>query len=393
MTYAVETLNLTKRYRQPKGNRDLRLLTASIPPLRQSTAGPLIITLAIFLLAYIFTHRSFASPIPIRQSSSVTIVAVGDTNGYNILQWGRDEEDPLREVKGLLKNNDIFIFNFEGVLLSKGSTPDTCRRFPEQSLFYSPSRIADYLRPTQLTIATLANNHILDCGRFGVWDTIHELSIRGIKTLGAGENLGQACKPIRLQVNGIRLAIINYLAMKQNRFSAGVAKAGAASWKECLGRQQFAEIKASGDILVVVLHLHLGQGWSEESPPDHIVLVKQVLAAGADVVIAHGPHVPQGVFQSNGSVALLSLGNFLFRPDYQMPKKAHHSIMARMGIFPNGLTLSLLPLRLDDSGRPRVPRNQEAYEILRDVAALSARLGTAVQIRGETGYVEVKRQR
>jgi hypothetical protein len=191
----------------------------------------------------------------------------------------------------------------------------------------------------------------------------------------------------------MRLAMVNYLAMNQSRFSAGDAKAGAAYWEECSREKNLGELKASGETLVVILHLHLGEGWKEESPQDHVLLVKQILAAGADIVIAHGPHVPQGVFESNGGVALLSLGNFLFRPDYQMPKKAYHSIMAKMTLSPNSLTLSLLPLRLDDSGRPRIPGALEASEILRDIAALSAMLGTRVEIYGGIGYVTIRRQR
>ena len=73
-----------------------------------------------------------------------------------------DQEDPIKEVRDLVKDQDLFIFNFEGVLLSKESSSETCRKFPRQSLFYSSPQIADFLHPTQFTIATLANNHILE---------------------------------------------------------------------------------------------------------------------------------------------------------------------------------------------------------------------------------------
>jgi hypothetical protein len=85
----------------------------------------------------------------------VTLAAVGDTNGYNIPLGGQDREDPLQGVRHLLDEGDVFIFNFEGVLLSQVPTPETCRKFPQQSLFYSPPQIADFLHPTQLTIALL----------------------------------------------------------------------------------------------------------------------------------------------------------------------------------------------------------------------------------------------
>ena len=332
------------------------------------------------------------APAP-HQPSLATIAAVGDTNGYNILLGSQDGEDPLQEVRDQLEEQDIFIFNFEGVLLSQEPTPGTCHKFPQQSLFYSPPQIADFLHPTQLTIATLANNHILDCGCYGIQETVHELASRGILTVGAGENSEQACQPLRLPVNGVELAVVAYLAMEPDWFSAGSEQAGAASWDECAGEQQLAELKAEVDIVVVALHLHLGAGWTEQTPPDHIALVQRVLAAGADIVLAHGPHVPQGILQSNGGVALLSLGNFLFRPDYQMPEKAHRSIMAKVSISSDSITIALLPLRLDYSGRPQVPPSLDASQTLRDIATLSAALGTTVEIRGDIGYTTIKRQR
>jgi len=326
------------------------------------------------------------------QPSLVTIAAVGDTNGYNIPLGGQDGEDPLQGVRHLLEEEDVFIFNFEGVLLSQAPAPETCRKFPGQSLFYSPPQIADFLHPTQFTIATLANNHILECGDYGIQETVHELASRGILTVGAGENSEQACQPLRLSVNGVELAVVAYLAMEPDWFSAGSDEAGAASWEECAGEQQLAELKSEVDIVVVALHLHLGRGWTEQTPPAHIALVQQVLDAGADVVLAHGPHVPQGILQSNGGVALLSLGNFLFRPDYEMTEKAYRSIIAKVTISSDSITIALLPLRLDYSGRPQVPPPQEASQTLRDIATLSEALGTTVEIRGNIGYTEIKRQ-
>jgi poly-gamma-glutamate synthesis protein (capsule biosynthesis protein) len=323
----------------------------------------------------------------------VTLAAVGDTNGYNIPLGGQDGEDPLQGVRHLLDEGDVFIFNFEGVLLSQVPTPETCRKFPQQSLFYSPPQIADFLHPTQLTIATLANNHILDCGCYGIQETVHELASREILTVGAGENSEQACQPLRLQVNGVDLAVVAYLAMEPDWFSAGSEQAGAASWEGCAGEQQLAKLKSEVDIIVVALHLHLGAGWTEQMPPTHIALARRVLAAGADVVLAHGPHVPQGILQSNGGVALLSLGNFLFHPDYQMPEKAYRSIMATITISSNSITIALSPLKLDSFGRPEVPSPHEVSQTLRDIATLSATLGTTVEIHGDIGYTKIKRQR
>jgi poly-gamma-glutamate synthesis protein (capsule biosynthesis protein) len=321
----------------------------------------------------------------------VTLAVVGDINGYNILQSHQDQVDPLQGINGLIVEKDIFVFNFEGVLLTDDVPCGTCRAYPGQSLFRSPSQIADYLHRTQLTIATLANNHSLDCGSCGIQETVRELTSRGILTVGAGENCKQACQPLRVVVNGVGLVLVSYLDMEPNPFSALPNRSGTASWEECSGEQQLAELAATRDIVVVALHSHLGQEWTDQPSPKHIALVQSILDAGADIVIAHGSHVPQGVLVRNGRVAFLSLGNFLFCPDYRMPDGAHDSVIAKVTISPDKFSIVLVPLRLDDAGRPIVPPPWEAHQIVRHIADLSGKLGTTVEIREETGYITVHR--
>ena len=174
---------------------------------------------------------------PLARPPSVTIAAVGDTNGYNLLRFGPDTQDPLEDVRDLLRQHDVFIFNYEGVILSETPSPGRCRAWPRQSSFHNPPWIAGFLRPTPVAIATLATNHILECGPEGIEETIRELSRQRILTVGAGRNADEACRPVRVAVNGVRLAILAYLAMNADWFLAKSERAGAASWDECRGEQ------------------------------------------------------------------------------------------------------------------------------------------------------------
>lgn len=327
------------------------------------------------------------------ESWSITLAAVGDTNGYNIVLSREDPEDPLAELSNIISPQDVFLFNMEGVLLSQEPPAGMCHDFPQQSLLYSLPQVADFLHPTRHAIATLANNHILDCGDHGIQETVYELNSRGILVVGAGENVEKTCRPLLLQINNVRLAVVAYLAIGSDWFSATSDRAGAASWDKCNGEKQVAELKTAVDVVVVALHLHLAPGWTEQTAPEHIDLVQRVLDAGADVVIAHGPHVPQGVYEKDGKIALLSLGNFLFQPGYEMPEAAHRSLIALVKISPTNVALTLQPVRLDDSGRPRIPTSSDAMQILSDIASLSTEFGTTVEIREGIGYVTVPRQR
>lgn len=357
---------------------------------RRGVGQPFIRFVTVFLLvAFSLLTGCSGNPDTARQPS-VTLAAVGDTNGYNIL-LGDQAEDPLQAVKSLLEEQDVFIFNYEGILFPETPPLEIRNQFPNQSFFWSQPQIADFLHPTMCTIVTLANNHILDCGVSGIRETVREMTSRGILTTGAGENLKQAGESIRQQVNGVDLRVIAYLAMDTDLFSAGPDDAGAAYWEEDSGKPQIVELAATTDVLVVALHSHLGEGWTDQPSQEHVELVKSILDAGADIVIAHGSHVPQGIIVSDGGVAFLSLGNFLFRPDYQMPEMAHDSMMVKITVTPDNLDVTLIPLKLDVSGKPEIPPESEASRMLSHIAYLSAQFGTAIEISGNTGSIIVHR--
>jgi len=329
-----------------------------------------------------------------KQSQSpavIKIAAVGDTNGYSIFEDGI-RDDPLKEVHSVLNAQDVFIENFEGVILSLPPLPETCPKQARQSAFYSPPHIADFLHPARYAVATLANNHILDCGIWGIRETVAQLGRRGILAVGAGENSKQACEPLRIEVNGVRLAILAYLAIDGETLRAGSDGAGAASWTRCGGNAQIAELAASGSVVLVALHLHQGPGWTEQPFPPDLDLVRRALQAGADLVIAHGPHVPQGILESNGGVALLSLGDFLMRPDYEVPEKAKRSMIAEVVISKKTIEVRIVPIRLDHWGHPIVPMPWDASWILSEVAELSEHLGTKVTVGDGIGRVTVQRR-
>ena len=70
-----------------------------------------------------------------------------------------------------------------------------------------PSNIA-CLTAARLDVCVLANNHVLDCGREGLVETLHALDRAGIKTAGAGCTLADARRAVTLKIpTGGRLFI------------------------------------------------------------------------------------------------------------------------------------------------------------------------------------------
>jgi len=85
---------------------------------------------------------------------------------------------------------------------------------------------------------------------------------------------------------------------------------GANGSDPAVVRHQIAERKAAGDVVVVIFH---GGREHIPVPPPYVVRdLRRVAEAGADVVIAHHPHVPQGIELHHGVPIAYSLGNFAF---------------------------------------------------------------------------------
>lgn len=299
--------------------------------------------------------------------------------------------DPLAEAAHLLESVDAFVFNHEGVLGPDATPPAGCAAWPQQSLFHAPTASARFLRRGAATIATLANNHILDCGAVGVDWTRDALTSFDIASQGAGPDAASACVAQRFEVRGTFVSLLAYLDMDRPEMGAAVSRAGAATWTSCDGALHVAEAKARGDIVVVCLHLHRGPGWTTTLWPLHRDAIEAAWDAGADVVVAHGPHVPQAVLARHGQIAFASLGNFLFGLGADISEPATRSVVADVRVHADRIDVALVPFRLGSDGKPHLPTASDAGQMLQSLRHLSLSEGTPLILDGHVAYLTVPR--
>ena len=316
---------------------------------------------------------------------------VGDTSGAGLRGRQAAGVETLAQVSRLLGPGETLLLNLECALQPDDAPADRCRPRPGSSTFRAPLSFADLLRPTGATVATLANNHMLDCGRGGVGETIDALSDRGIATVGAGASLKDACAPLELTIGGLEVAIVAYLVMGPNPYTAGRDAAGVASWEECSPGETLARLTERNDLVIASLHFHMRRGWTRQAPEDNRRIVEAALDAGADVVVGHGPHVAHGVLARNGGIGMLSLGNFILGTGYNMPPEAQESLLAKLRVRETRLELELVPLMLDDDGWPRAASRDEAGEILRHVERTSLEMGTRLEVSDGRASLRVDR--
>lgn len=336
-------------------------------------------------LIYLYPYGKVEFEAPDFPASSVVLAAVGDCSGYNIVKYRGESLDPLASVRSLIEQSDIFLFNLEGVLL-----PPKCLKFstqyPRQSCFVSPPSFASYMK-VKVTVASLANNHILDGGSIGVEETRLALEKNGIYYVGAGSNASFACQPLLLTVKGVKIGVLAYNLFNELVFSANENRPGAASFEACNVTDSICQLKEKVDVAIVVLHW--GKSWSQEVTASQISTADQLFHAGADIVIGHHPHMLQAVKADGNHLAISSLGNFILRPDYAMPSNAHNSVVAFIEITAQGRVRQcyLYPIRLDAQGVPRVPTRAEATVILSTLADLSEAFNTQIETDKWVGVI------
>ncbi|MBI3897891.1 MAG: CapA family protein [Gammaproteobacteria bacterium] len=122
------------------------------------------------------------------------IVAVGDImlgGDSELEQTAGGYDHPFVQVGDMLRSADIAFGNLEGPLTQRGSAV----WFKNYTFRSPPERVAPALARTGFDFLSLANNHVLDYGDEGLYDTRQGLQRAGIHYTGAGENLADARTP------------------------------------------------------------------------------------------------------------------------------------------------------------------------------------------------------
>ena len=237
-------------------------------------------------------------------SSSFSIAAVGD-----ISFAGRYEDIPWNEVfNGLIpffKKSNLVIANLESPLgLVGNSVEGKC------PLCGNPGW-ANVLKESGISILSLANNHMMDYGLEGLFSTMTALEEAGIQYVGAGADKAAANKPLFIENKGIRLGILGRTGViVSSPCYAETGRPGVAFLDVDEAREGIRECKAQSNITIIVLH------WGVEEysypSPRQLSIARELISAGADIILGHHPHVLQGLEKIDGRLVAYSLGNFLF---------------------------------------------------------------------------------
>ena len=242
----------------------------------------------------------------------------------------------------LLQSADLRIVNFECTL--RGSGKPVIKGGPNLS---AGEQHLECLKAGGFEIASLANNHIFDYGPEGFQETRRTLESLSIRCFGSGMDLAEAQKPLIYDLNGIRIGFCGFTE-GHDLSGAGEHTPGVAPWRPQQVRNQVVELRKQCDLVFVIPHG--GIEFSAWPAPYCIDAYRLIADARPDAIVAHHPHVPQGMEIYNGVPIFYSLGNFLF---YQNTSLIHrkHGYLVELSVDKEGLHgFRLHPYGISDAG-------------------------------------------
>jgi poly-gamma-glutamate capsule biosynthesis protein CapA/YwtB (metallophosphatase superfamily) len=305
-------------------------------------------------------------------SNRVTVAFAGD-----IALLGSPPSSLLAGVRGPLQRADIAIGNLEGTLGSGGSSK--CKKGSTGCYaFQAPPQSAALLRGAGFDDLNVANNHAFDYGASGQQQTLRALARYRLRWSGRP---GQITV---LRTHGVRVAILGFAPYPWAQSLLDIPAA------QTLVRRAAAR----ADVVVAVLHAgaegtehqHVPRGteyYLGENRGDERRFSHALVNAGADLVLASGPHVLRGFQVFHEKVIAYSLGNFAMCSQ----ALSMTGILSQSGILvvtleTHGSPISgrLLPVQLVGGA----PRRVHGSDILRRVNALSRSDfgGSAVSVAG-----------
>jgi hypothetical protein len=232
-------------------------------------------------------------------SGRVTVAFAGD-----IALLGPAPSSLFAGTRGLLRRADVAIGNLEGTL-SSGGTSKCGKHSTGCFAFQSPPQSAALLRGAGFDDLNVANNHAFDYGTSGQQQTLRALSRYKLRWSGRP---GQITV---LRARGVRVAIVGFAPYPWAQSLTDIPAA----------QNLVRRAAARADVVVAVLHAgaegvdrqhvprtteyFLGENRGNERQFAHALVV-----AGANLVVASGPHVLRGLQLFHHTAIAYSVGNF-----------------------------------------------------------------------------------
>lgn len=180
--------------------------------------------------------------------------------------------------------------------------------------FQAPPSAFTALKAAGIDLVSMANNHAADYGSEGLAQTLAAIERTRFPVVGIGADSRDAYAPYYTEINGVRLAFIAALQVREEtlaNFTATDTSPGVASaYSERLPLAVRAA-KAKAD--AVIVYLHWGTEYVHCPNTDQVGIADRLAAEGATAVVGTHAHGLQGAgWRKDGTYIAYGLGNYLW---------------------------------------------------------------------------------
>lgn len=290
---------------------------------------------------------------------------------------------PFRKIADEFNKADITFVNLETPL------SDEAYRV---GAFRTSTIFSEGLKFAGIDVVSVANNHMLDSERQGLFDTLNTLDQAGIKAVGAGKNLEDARKPAIFDKNGIKVAFLAYTQYANSGTGSFATStlAGVMPLDPLLIKEDIKRVSDQVDHVILSFHwdiYHFDISKQQTLHPDAVKFAHEMIDAGADVILGHHPHVPRAVEYYKGKPILYSMAHLIF--SFSLPHWMDNYV-ARLTLTKNEIKqVEILPVagRLAELGQPYFLEGQRARDMLTNLKDLSAAMGGSFTIKDDIGIL------
>ncbi len=176
-------------------------------------------------------------------------------------------------------------------------------------LFTDASVTEELLKRLNVVCVSLANNHILDCGRDGLANTIALLDSRGIYHSGAGLTPDQA-GPVIFTLAGKQIAFVAWNHDSTNPAKGQYPDLYLSVFERGKAESEIRNLRRKADIVIASIH------WGTDYSFFHEKWQREAAAglagAGADIIMGHHSHTLQPFETIGSTVVFYGLGSLVF---------------------------------------------------------------------------------
>jgi poly-gamma-glutamate capsule biosynthesis protein CapA/YwtB (metallophosphatase superfamily) len=306
-------------------------------------------------------------------SNTITIGFAGDVMlgrlvNDKISRQGYDY--PFGNMIQFLKKNDLNIVNLETTLTTSKNKVSKVFNFKAD-----PEKVQS-LKNAHIGVVNLANNHILDFSKEGLFETLTTLKQAGISYVGAGHNILQAKEPTIVNIKNIRIGIMGYTDNEPGWIATDDRPGTNYIQIGNIGqiKKDIENIRSKVDLLII--SLHWGPNMRETPSKNFRDFAHALVDVGVDIIHGHSAHVVQGIEIYKNKLILYDTGDFV--DDYMVGPNLRndHTFLFNVTVKKDQIKyLSLIPALITDM-QVNVATGEDRDKMIARIKKLSGSFST-----------------